>query len=35
MQIDTTYYERCIETLEKAYSLLLQADPDEIERGGE
>ncbi|KQS27993.1 nucleotidyltransferase substrate binding protein [Dyadobacter sp. Leaf189] len=31
MRIDTTYYERCIETLEKAYSLLLKADPDEID----
>ncbi|WP_439556788.1 nucleotidyltransferase substrate binding protein [Dyadobacter sp.] len=31
MNIDTTYYERCIETLEKAYSLLLDANPDDIE----
>ncbi|WP_255346336.1 hypothetical protein [Asinibacterium sp. OR53] len=25
MKIDTTYYERCIGTLEKAYGLLLKA----------
>lgn len=31
MKIDTTYYERCIETLEKAHSLLLKADPDNID----
>jgi nucleotidyltransferase substrate binding protein (TIGR01987 family) len=31
MEIDTTYYERCISTLEKAYALLLKADPDNID----
>jgi hypothetical protein len=29
--IDTTYLERCISTLEKSYSLLLKANPSEIE----
>ncbi len=31
MNIDTTYYERCIQTLEKAYGLLLKANPDNID----
>ena len=31
MKIDTTYYERCINTLEKAYALLLKADADNID----
>lgn len=29
--IDTTFYERCISTLEKAHSLLLKSDPEEID----
>jgi len=29
--IDTTYFERCISTLDKAYGLLLKADPAEID----
>lgn len=31
MKIDTTFYERCVSTLEKAYSLLLKANPEEID----
>lgn len=31
MQLDTAYYERCISTLEKAHSLLLKADPVNID----
>ncbi len=31
MYIDTTYYERCISTLEKAYALLLNANPEMID----
>ncbi len=31
MKIDTTYFERCISTLEKAHGLLLKADPDNID----
>jgi nucleotidyltransferase substrate binding protein (TIGR01987 family) len=31
MKIDTTYYERCVSTLEKAHSLLLNANPEEID----
>lgn len=31
MNIDTTFYERCIKTLEKAYELLNTANPDHIE----
>jgi len=31
MKIDTSYYERCISTLEKAHSLLLKANVDEID----
>lgn len=31
MNLDTTYYERCIKTLEKAYDLLLQTDPEDID----
>lgn len=31
MNIDTTYYERCIRTLEKAYTLLLKSDIENIE----
>lgn len=31
MKIDTTYYERCINTLEKAHGLLLSADPDTLD----
>ena len=30
-QIDTTYYQRCIDTLEKAYGLLGKASPKAIE----
>lgn len=29
--IDTTYLERCISTLDKAYGLLLKANPEEID----
>lgn len=29
-KIDTIYIERCIETLEKSYMLLKNANPDEI-----
>ncbi|MBO9571830.1 MAG: nucleotidyltransferase substrate binding protein [Chitinophagaceae bacterium] len=31
MQLDTNFYERCIDTLEKAFSKLTQADPENIE----
>lgn len=31
MSIDTSYYERCISTLEKAHGLLLQTDPENID----
>ncbi len=31
MSIDTTFFSRCIQTLEKAYSMLLQCDDDSIE----
>lgn len=31
MKIDTSYYERCITTLEKAHGLLLEADPENID----
>ncbi|MDH5367730.1 MAG: nucleotidyltransferase substrate binding protein [Cyclobacteriaceae bacterium] len=31
MKIDTTYYERCISTLEKAHGLLLKANPENID----
>lgn len=31
MEIDTTYYDRCISTLEKAYGLLLQTNPENID----
>lgn len=31
MNIDTTYYERCIATLDKAYSMLQNVDPVSIE----
>jgi hypothetical protein len=31
MKIDTTYYERCINTLEKAYSLLVKANRENID----
>jgi len=31
MNIDTTYYERCIQTLEKAHALLLESDPESID----
>ena len=31
MTIDTTFYERCIQTLEKAHGLLLKTDPETIE----
>lgn len=31
MKIDTTFYERCISTLEKAHGLLLTANPAEID----
>ena len=30
-QIDTTYFERCISTLEKAYGLLQNANPETID----
>lgn len=29
--IDTSYYDRCIDTLEKAYSLLMKADNENID----
>lgn len=31
MKIDTTFYERCISTLEKAHSLLLKSDSEDID----
>jgi nucleotidyltransferase substrate binding protein (TIGR01987 family) len=31
MRIDTTFYERCISTLENAYRLLQKADPEHID----
>jgi nucleotidyltransferase substrate binding protein (TIGR01987 family) len=31
MKIDTAYLERCIDTLKKAHSLLMKADPENIE----
>jgi nucleotidyltransferase substrate binding protein (TIGR01987 family) len=31
MQMDTTYFERCIHTLEKAYGLLIQANEENID----
>lgn len=31
MNIDTRYLERCIATLNKAYSLLMNADPEHID----
>lgn len=31
MEIDTTYYERCISTLEKAHGLLLKENPENID----
>ncbi|MFZ4524212.1 MAG: hypothetical protein ACOYOE_01355 [Chlorobium sp.] len=31
MDIDTSYYERCISTLKKAHSLLLKANVEEID----
>ncbi|NIJ53826.1 nucleotidyltransferase substrate binding protein [Dyadobacter arcticus] len=31
MKIDTTYYERCVHTLAKAYGLLLKSDPENID----
>src|ERR1043166_10231573 len=31
MTIDTTYYDRCVSTLEKALGLLKKADPQEID----
>src|ERR1017187_3154931 len=31
MNIDTTYIERCISTLAKAHSLLIQSDPQNID----
>ena len=31
MVLDTTYFERCISTLEKAHGLLLKADPESID----
>ena len=31
MKIDTTYYERCIRTLENAYALLKKANPENID----
>src|SRR5665213_4487779 len=31
MKIDTTHYERCIKTLQKAHGLLLTANPENID----
>ncbi len=31
MKIDTTYIERCIATLDKAFTLLQQANPENID----
>ncbi len=31
MNIETDFYNRCIHTLEKAYELLIQTDPQQIE----
>jgi hypothetical protein len=31
MKIDTSYYERCVSTLAKAYGLLIKEDPDKID----
>ncbi len=31
MNIDTSYYERCIKTLQKAYDLLMKAEREEID----
>jgi len=31
MRIDTTYLERCIKTLEKAYTLLRNTNPESID----
>lgn len=31
MLLDTTFYDRCIETLKKAYSLMAQSTPENIE----
>lgn len=31
MQIETSYYERCIDTLERAHELLLKANSENIE----
>ncbi len=31
MRIDTTFYERCIETLRRAYDLLSKANPENID----
>ncbi|MFT4924037.1 MAG: hypothetical protein ACI8WB_000115, partial [Phenylobacterium sp.] len=31
MNIDTTFFNRCILTLEQAYTLVKKADPDSIE----
>ncbi len=31
MHIDTTFFERCIKTIERAHGLLLQSDPAHIE----
>lgn len=31
MKIDITYFQRCIATLEKAYSLLLKSNPENID----
>jgi len=31
MRIDTAYYERCVNTLEKAHGLLLETDPEKID----
>jgi hypothetical protein len=31
MKIDTTHYERCISTLQRAHGLLLTANPENID----
>lgn len=31
MDIDTTYYERCIQALSKAYTMLMRTDPETID----
>ena len=31
MQLDTSYFDRCIKTLEKAHTLLLKSNPEKID----